>query len=157
LQAIFDESLKVIESLMLGQIEHARANNTDIDKVVPVGGFGDSPALKEFLRASLARVNNQNRTNIKLVVTPPNTSATGVATGAIMRAQNKNNGPKRIPCRSIGVLYHVPDDQAYDFSPEVLKQPWSICDLSHEEYIMRTIKWIIKAASAPRILPFRIH
>lgn len=57
---------------------------------------------------------------MELVPAAANTSATGVATGAIIRAQNKDEGPKRIPCRSIGVLYHVPDDPDYNFSKEVL-------------------------------------
>ncbi|KAH4006322.1 hypothetical protein HBI56_024010 [Parastagonospora nodorum] len=145
LQDLFDKSLKTIECLLLDQIEHAQRSNTKIDKVVLVGGFGDSPALKDYLKSSLQRYNAQHGTTMQLVPAAANTSATGVATGAIMRAQNKDDGPKRIPCRSIGVLYHVPDDPDYNFSKEVLKQAWSISELSQEEYIMRTIRWIIKA------------
>jgi hypothetical protein len=69
-----------------------------------------------------------------------------------MRAQDNINGPLRIPCRSIGVLYHVRDDNGHEYSPEVLAQRWSVCELTQEEYIMRTIKWIIKAVS-PHLSP----
>jgi hypothetical protein len=140
---------------MLEQLAQARSSKTLVDKVVLVGGYADSPTLKEFLRTSLARVNNQYGTNIHLVAPPASTSATGVATGALMRAQNKDNGPKRIPCRSIGVLYHVPDDPSYDFPSEVLKQRWSTCELPGEDYIMRTLKWIIKAVSLSQLFPGR--
>jgi molecular chaperone DnaK (HSP70) len=147
---LFDESLKAIEQLMLEQLAQAKSSNTQVDKVLLVGGYADSPTLKRFLEMSLKRFNNQYGTNIILVVPPSNTSATGVATGALMRAQHKENGPKRVPSRSIGVLYHIPDDPAYDFAPEVLLQSWSTCELSGEEYIMRTLKWIIKAVSYPQ-------
>jgi actin-related protein len=146
LQGIFDESLKTIERLLLDQIEHARRSNTIVDKVVLVGGFGDSPALKEYLKASLQRVNNQHRTGIELVPAAANTSATGVAIGAILRAQNKKNGPKRIPCRSVGVLFNV------EYNPErypqdVLQQLWSVSKNDGLEYITRTLRWVIKVVS----------
>jgi actin-related protein len=152
LNSIFYESLQTIERLMLEQIEGARRNHIEVKKVVLVGGFGDSPALKEHLRVSLQRINNQYGTNVELVNSAANTSAIGVAKGAIMRAQDKINGPLRIPCRSIGVLYHVRDDNGHEYSPEVLAQRWSVCELTQEEYIMRTIKWIIKAVS-PHLSP----
>jgi hypothetical protein len=147
LHSIFYESLQTIERLMLDQIEGAQRNHIGVKKVVLVGGFGDSPALKEHLRTSLQRVNNQYNTNVELINAAANTSAIGVAKGAIMRAQDKNNGPLRIPCRSIGVIYHVRDDPGAEYSAEVLAQKWSVCELTQEEYIMRTLKWIIKAVS----------
>lgn len=45
IQDLFDKSLKTIECYLLDQIKHAQRNDTKIDKVVLVGGFGDSPAL----------------------------------------------------------------------------------------------------------------
>jgi hypothetical protein len=112
-----------------------------------VGGFGDSPALKRYLNASLSSVNNQYGTKVQLRASPQNRSATGVAVGALKRALNKNNGPRRVPYRSIGILYHVPDDPAYGFSSEALAQRATPSDLSNEDYILRTIKWIIKVVS----------
>jgi len=146
LRTIFDESLKTIERLLLEQIEHAHTSKVSIDKVVLVGGFGDSPALKGYLRAALTKFNASHRTSIRLVVAPANTGATGVATGAVMRAGNKENGPKRVPGRSIGVRRHIPpDEEAY--SAEVLDQRTSLADISQQEYIKNTIWWLIKAVS----------
>jgi hypothetical protein len=144
--SVFDDSLKTIEGLMRDQIEKARASSIKVDKVVLVGGFGDSPALKAYLDVSLKRVNNQYHTNTQLIAASANTSAIGVAVGALRRAEDKENGAKRIPNLSIGVYYHVPDDPEA-FSPEVLGQLWSYSELSREEYIMNTIKWHIKAVS----------
>jgi hypothetical protein len=145
---LFDESLKIIERLVIDQLTQAKSNGSFVDKVVLVGGFGDSPALKKFLSDILASYNTQFGTTVRLVSPPTNTSATSVALGALMRAQDKKNGPKRVPRRSIGVLYHIPDDPSYDFPKEVLGQPWSTNDLSGEGYIMRTLKWIIKTVRA---------
>jgi hypothetical protein len=132
---------------MLAQLKYARDNNIDVNKVVLVGGFGDSPALKRYLNASLSSVNNQYGTKVQLSASPQNRSATGVAVGALKRALNKSNGPRRVPYRSIGILYHVPDDPVYGSSSEVLAQRATPSDLSNEDYIMRTIKWIIKVVS----------
>jgi hypothetical protein len=145
--SVFDESLRTIERLMLEQIENARVSSIRVDKVVLVGGFGDSPALKAYLEASLNRMNKQYCTNTELIGASANTSAIGVAVGALKRAEDKENGAKRIPNLSIGVYYHVPDDPEAEFTPEVLAQPWSYSELSQQEYIMNTIKWHIKAVS----------
>tara|TARA_R110002003_G_scaffold70_3_gene6315 strand:+ start:22768 stop:23196 length:429 start_codon:yes stop_codon:yes gene_type:complete len=132
---------------MLAQLKYARDNNIDVNKVVLVGGFGDSPALKRYLNASLSSVSNQYGTKVQLRASPQNRSATGVAVGAFKRALNKSNGPRRVPYRSIGILYHVPVDPVYGSSSEVLAQRATPSDLSNEDYIMRTIKWIIKVVS----------
>ncbi|KAF1911303.1 hypothetical protein BDU57DRAFT_507169 [Ampelomyces quisqualis] len=145
LNSIFIESLNTIEDLLLEQIDCAQRTNTAVDKVVLVGGFGDSPALKEHLKASLARINNKNNTDIKLVLAAANTSASGVAVGAIMRAQDKTNGPRRVPYRSIGILHHVSEHAAQNYPAEVLGQLWEFNELDQGDYIMNTVHWIIKA------------
>jgi hypothetical protein len=152
LHLLFDESLSTIGRLMLEQIEDAQRNGVGVSKVLLAGGFGDSPALQDYLRTSLNYVNTRYQTNIELVVAQANTSAPGVAIGALRRAGDKEHGPKRIPRLSIGVLYHVPDNpEKYD--ADVLSQKWSYSDLSQEEYIMRTLRWIIKAVS-PYLHPY---
>jgi hypothetical protein len=67
MRSIFDESLSTVERLMEEQITAARKTNTPIDKIVLVGGFGDSPALKEHLTASLAKINKLHETKMKMV------------------------------------------------------------------------------------------
>ncbi|CAO2655819.1 Nn.00g046220.m01.CDS01 [Neocucurbitaria sp. VM-36] len=143
MEAIFMPSLKTIAELMESQITKALEHG-DVDKVALAGGFGDSPALKEFLADTIASINHDKNTYIKLMVTPPNTGAAGVAEGALLRAQNKEHGPERVPRLSIGIYHHVRNDTGL-YCEEVLEQDdWEFCDLDGEDYIRDTIKWIIK-------------
>jgi hypothetical protein len=145
--AIFQPSLVTVEQLMENQIVQSLLKKTDVDKVVLVGGFGDSPALREHLADSLSRINQERSTNIDILFTPANTGAAGVATGAVMRMHNKENGPRRVPRQSIGVIRHVPWDPTI-YSAEILSQSGLIVsELDGEEYIWRTIFWVIKVVS----------
>jgi hypothetical protein len=145
--SIFQECFDTIDGLMRAQITHALSNNINVDKVVLVGGFGDNPALKQFLTASLVKINKAHRTNIVLVTTTANTSAGAVATGGVVRAQSKDHGPKRVPCQSIGVIRHVPYEPE-TYSSDVISQGWEQSETDREYYIMRTIEWIIKVVSS---------
>lgn len=117
-----------------------------LTKVVLVGGFGDSPAVRESIQACLVGLSKLYNTAMTLVVAPNNMSATGVASGAIMRAREKHSCPKRIPHRSIGVRRHIiPEKNIYP--REVLAQRASLAEVSNNAYIMDTILWLIKAVS----------
>jgi hypothetical protein len=144
--SIFQPSLDTIERLMEDQISGAIKGGTVARKVIVVGGFGDSPALRDHLTTCLTQINRQRGTNIEIIFAPSNTSATGVAVGAITRALNKENGPERVPCQSIGILRHVPYEPEV-YSEEVLAQEWEKNDIDEESYIRRTIQWVIKVVS----------
>lgn len=147
--ALFDESVNTIKNILVDQIELAQDIGVPVDLVVLVGGFGDSPALKEYLKLTLDSINTQRGGDIRLASAAFNTSAAGVAKGALMRAQDKSNGPKHVPCRSIGVTYHLSDDPSYNFPKEVLNQKgWEQNDINHEWYLKGTIWWLIKAVSS---------
>jgi hypothetical protein len=146
LLSIFQPSLDTIHRLMEDQISSAIKGGIVAKKVIVVGGFGDSPTLRDHLTTGLTQINRQRRTDIEIVFAPANTSATGVAVGAIMRALNKENGPKRVPCQSIGILRHVPYEPEV-YSKEVLAQEWEKNDIDEESYIRRTILWVIKMVS----------
>lgn len=144
MKSLFLPSLDTIEKLMKDQIYYAIANNIYIDKVILTGGFGDSPALKEYLKESLQKIYKRENERIRLLCTPKSRSAAGVAKGALMRAMNKDHGPKRVPIQSIGILHHVSDDPS-KYPPEVLRQKgWEENELTGESYIMNTIQWLIK-------------
>jgi hypothetical protein len=53
---IFMPSLNCIANLVKDQIMTAHSKKIKVDKVVLIGGFGDSPALKEFLTQHVAKV-----------------------------------------------------------------------------------------------------
>ena len=143
-------SLNTIADLMEKQINATLQSEIKVDKVVLVGGFGDSPALKDFIGNALLRISDEKKTNLNLIVTPPNTGASGVAIGALKRAKNKEHGPAKIPCLSIGIYHHVRYEPE-SYSEEVLTQTdeWEQNDLDGDLYIMHTIKWIFKAVRHP--------
>ena len=67
---IFKPTLEIIADLMEAQIKSALRKGIKVDKVVIVGGFGDSPALKEFLKKRLAAVNKEVRGNTGFITAP---------------------------------------------------------------------------------------
>ncbi|KAF1923136.1 uncharacterized protein M421DRAFT_9919 [Didymella exigua CBS 183.55] len=101
---------------------NAKDTGYTVSKIVVVGGFGDSPCLQAYLLEQKGRVERRLGSPLKLRFSQRNMSATGVATGAILRTINKANGPSRIPCQSIGILRHIPCDQTEEYSAEVLSQ-----------------------------------
>lgn len=115
-----------------------------ISKVVVVGGFGDSPCLQSYLLEQREKVVKKLGIPFELHSPPRNMSATGVATGAILRTINKANGPSRIPCQSIGVLRHIPCDQDIEYTSEVLAQPNTWHAQENMNYVMNTIRWVVK-------------
>ncbi|KAF1845331.1 uncharacterized protein K460DRAFT_416606 [Cucurbitaria berberidis CBS 394.84] len=144
MEKIFMPSLTTISNLMEKQISNA-LKYANVDKVALAGGFGDSPALKEAITDTLIRINETHKTNIKLLAAPSNTGAVGVATGALLRAQNKEYGPARVPCQSIGIYQHI-RNEPHLYSDEVLdhdEDDWKVL-IDGQRYIEKTIKWIIK-------------
>ncbi|KAH8730709.1 hypothetical protein GQ44DRAFT_417296 [Phaeosphaeriaceae sp. PMI808] len=95
MKAVFDKPLRTIADLMTQQLDLANAKDIAIDKVVLVGGFGDSHALKEYLRNSLATWNTLHMENVTLVTCPHGQSAFGVAKGALIRARSGIRSQRR--------------------------------------------------------------
>lgn len=130
--------------MMEDAIVNAKNAGYAVSKVVVVGGFGDSPCLQSYLLQQKDRIVRKLGQPLKLRFSPRNMSATGVATGAILRAINKANGPSRTPCQSIGVLRHIPCDNPEDYTAEVLEQPRDPSEVDQKDYIMNTIYWVVK-------------
>lgn len=125
----------------------ARRKKIPIDKIVLVGGFGDSPALQDYLADSINLINEKHRTDIQIIFTHTNRGAAGVARGAVMRAQNKKNGPKRIVRQSIGVYEHLCCDDDESYPKAVLDQVSELNKVERCHYVMDTIVWKIKTVS----------
>ncbi|KZM26023.1 hypothetical protein ST47_g2822 [Ascochyta rabiei] len=143
--SIFGPSVKKIGGMMADAVLNAKKAGYIISKIVVVGGFGDSPCLREYFTEQKNRMVKKLGIPLKLRFSAPNTSATGVATGAILRSINKADGPSRIPCQSIGVLHHIPcDPENEHYTPEILNQPKTWIYQEGLDYIMNTIRWIVK-------------
>ncbi|KAF2129966.1 hypothetical protein P153DRAFT_315435 [Dothidotthia symphoricarpi CBS 119687] len=141
---IFRPSLDCVKRLMEDQLLSARRKNMAVDKVVLVGGFGDSPALQTHLTLRLKELDRFHGTRVAIIFAPTNTGACGVAKGAVLRAKNKAHGPRRVPRQSIGIYQHIPCTDVDSYPKAVFDQKRELCKLEGDYYIMNTIVWKIK-------------
>ncbi|PQE30977.1 hypothetical protein CJF32_00007970 [Rutstroemia sp. NJR-2017a WRK4] len=104
---IFMPLLRRISGLMDNQIEQAVARKLTVKKVFLVGGFAGSPSLRTYLKRHLDKVNEERNLDIELVADKQKT-ITAVASGSVLRAMDKKNGPQRISQSSYGFLRAEP-------------------------------------------------
>jgi hypothetical protein len=75
--------------------------------------------------------------------------STAVARGAVLRALNKNHGPKRITQCSYGLLL------TESYEPGLIAaHRTTVCRINKadgEKYVDGTIRWVIQAASRPEV------
>lgn len=67
---IFEPSLRLIAELVEDQIRQVHQRAIKLNKLVLVGGYGDSPALQESLQILLDALNQELMTDISLVSRP---------------------------------------------------------------------------------------
>ncbi|RYP65492.1 hypothetical protein DL770_008983 [Monosporascus sp. CRB-9-2] len=101
MKAIFHKRLQRIAGLMEQQIVGAASEDMRVDKVVLIGGFAGSPSLQKELARRLKELSTQFALDIELIVR--GNRATAVASGAVLRALNKEGGPRRFPRSSYGI------------------------------------------------------
>jgi hypothetical protein len=131
------------------QIEQAVEAKITIDKIMLVGGYGDSLALQTYIESILRELNDKHSLDLSLIPSEYSVCATGVAIGGVMRAQNKETGLKRNINFSVGRQRHPPMSSSPedDYSDEVLAQPVTPAKKSGLPYITNTIFWDIKRVS----------
>jgi hypothetical protein len=135
---LFERAFQTFERMLRAQLDDARDTDIPIDKVILVGGFGDSPVLKTVLANFMVAYNRTHNAHTKVKTSSYSLSATGVAIGALIGAQDKNNGSKRIPQCSIGFIHHIQADDT-SYPAEVMKQEAKAAKGSKERYIRDTI------------------
>jgi hypothetical protein len=127
---------------MVGQIEKTQEVQIQVSKVVLVGGFGDSPTLKWYIRKTLDEYNNKHGTNIQLSVAPQNEGVIGVAAGSAIRLCDRSNGPARTPRMSIGIQRSIAQEDQTD--PDVQSQTAVANEFNRVKYIRNTLEWVVK-------------
>ncbi|OIW35554.1 hypothetical protein CONLIGDRAFT_710725 [Coniochaeta ligniaria NRRL 30616] len=137
---IFLTHLEGIGSIMEDQINAALAAGTRVEKVVLIGGFAGSISLKKYLEQRLKTFCEERNCHISLL-RQDDTAITAVASGAVLRAVNKEQGPKRHARSSYGILRREP----YMEFPEhaVVTNPYYD---PHDglPYVVKTVDWVLK-------------
>ncbi|KAH7310909.1 hypothetical protein B0I35DRAFT_397312 [Stachybotrys elegans] len=137
---IFLDRLRGIASIMENQLVAAMSLGHKVEMVVLIGGFAASISLKKFLKKRLDQFNRQHDCCVTLMTPPLESTMNAVASGAVLRALNKTQGPQRIARSSYGVLRAEPfgDHGAHEgLTPSYDK-------LDGQPYIMNTIDWVLK-------------
>ncbi|KAJ3547643.1 hypothetical protein NM208_g1412 [Fusarium decemcellulare] len=136
---IFMTCLKPIGSLMEAQITAAMQKDSRVTKVILIGGFAASPSLQKYLKHRLLEFNRQHNSRVTLVI-PEYNIVNAVASGAVLRALNKEQGPSREARSSYGILRTEPFGEYPEH--ENLKPSYDAHD--GQPYIMNTIDWVLK-------------
>ncbi|KAH8685484.1 hypothetical protein BGZ60DRAFT_365995 [Tricladium varicosporioides] len=137
---VFEMSLKGAADLLTEQLELAKAKEHPVQKVILIGGFGQSPSLRAHLRAVLASERNSLDQEIKFLT--PHVPSTVVARGAVLRALDKDDGPDRITSCSYGFLRTEPWEPEH--IPAHSKVKCHIDKTDGEKYVDNTINWLIQ-------------
>ncbi len=135
---VFKGCIRGVADLMLKQLNAAKAQGVNVQTVILIGGFGDSPSLKNHLKKILRK--ERNLLDQSIDFGPSHYVQSAVARGAVLRALNKEGGPERITRSSYGVLqserYNAEDPKHRKF--RVSRDP-----ADGELYVMNTIHWVL--------------
>ncbi|KAK8073199.1 hypothetical protein PG994_004098 [Apiospora phragmitis] len=143
IKALFDPLLQGIVSVMDNQILKATSKGSRVEKVVLIGGFASSEkTLVKYIENHLDKFNAENYCRIKLV--KPRHATTAVASGAVLRAFNKESGPKRLARSSYGILRTEPFGECEEH--DGLHPYYNPYD--GQPYIKDTVDWILKLVRA---------
>ncbi|KAF4967648.1 hypothetical protein FSARC_4843 [Fusarium sarcochroum] len=138
IKKIFEAVLIQVERIMLEQLTASKYRGLNVDRVVLMGGFADSPSYYEHLRRSLATFNEKTGCAAKLHRPPLITVVDAVAAGGVLRAANKENGPKRIARSSYGIgRSEIWDKKLHEGQRRVK-------GIHNGKDYARTIQWMIK-------------
>ena len=110
MKGVFKGCLRKVAEFLRLQLQDAKeardgdgnARGFAVQKVILIGGFGDSPSLHHHLENVLATERNLLRQPIELI--NPKHIDPAVARSAVLRALNKENGPERISRTSYGII-----------------------------------------------------
>ncbi|SCO27216.1 related to hsp70 protein [Fusarium fujikuroi] len=141
IQEIFFRHLDAIVEIVKSQLEEARGKGYTVRKVVLTGGFGNSISLFQRIQEFLEGYGREHNCRMVLIAPGEGTSIiNAVASGAILRALDKGNGPARIARSSYGILRTEPFGQYPEHSG--LKPSYDRHD--GLPYMEQTIDWVLK-------------
>ncbi|KAL4928281.1 Hsp70 family protein [Aspergillus undulatus] len=140
----FQWSLDRISKLIRQQINAAAAKGLMVEKILLVGGFSASPILRSHIAKEF---------ELKIMTPHRIDTASDVSHGAVFRALNKADGPKRIVQSNFGFL------QIEEYNPKLpahrLVTPTDN-STDGKKYVHNVLDWVIKKNQVLRTKqPFR--
>ncbi|KAK4120042.1 hypothetical protein N657DRAFT_580665 [Parathielavia appendiculata] len=128
---LFLARMKGIGSIMEEQITNALKKDTKINKVLLIGGFAGSVSLQRYLSNHLKSICEEKKCP---------SSVTAVARGAVLRALNKERGPRGYARSSYGILR----TEIWKEFPEHEEAKIAYDPHDGQPYAFNTIDWVLK-------------
>ncbi|KAL4962170.1 Hsp70 family protein [Aspergillus stella-maris] len=133
---LFEPCLKGIIKLIRQQINAAKARNLTVQTILLVGGFSEAPILRYRIEEEF--------NDLKIVYPPAHIDKFVIVShGAVFRAFNKADGPKRIVQSNFGFLqFELYSNKEHAHLRESRR-------LNHQDgkYYVRVLDWVIKKNS----------
>ncbi|KAL3432223.1 hypothetical protein BDV09DRAFT_134023 [Aspergillus tetrazonus] len=131
--ALFQSSLNGISKLIRQQINAAAAKGLTVETILLVGGFSAAPILRSHIETEFEA--------LKIIYPPKGLdSAVTVSHGAVFRAFNKSDGPKRIVQSNFGFLQL----ELYSTRQPAHRGVSAIFNTIDGKKYVRVLDWVIK-------------
>ncbi|KAE8452609.1 hypothetical protein EG329_013868 [Mollisiaceae sp. DMI_Dod_QoI] len=141
-EKIFNPSLNAISELMENQLTAAKDIGVEVEKVILVGGFSASKALRSTLQKKLDALSALFGYRIKLILPINGEPQTAVVEGAIIRAWDKEKGPQRFLKLSYGFQVTEQYDPINIEAHREVKHA-TLDPKDGFEYVHNTIEWLV--------------
>ncbi|GFF96078.1 hypothetical protein IFM47457_10691 [Aspergillus lentulus] len=129
----YRRSLEGTVDLIMEQLE--QLNGQEVKVILLLGGFSGSPALKRCLNNTFGR-------DLKVIHLDQDIDmTTAVSRGGVLRALNKENGPRRKLRLNLGVCLSEPYDERF---PGHLAAHWFNNHLNKKKYVKDCMDWVIR-------------
>lgn len=157
---VFKGCLRDVHKLLRDQLRRAKeATDEDtgglgfnVQRVFMVGGFAESPSLQSHIRDVLSRERNVLGQPIRLVL--PRHVDSAVARGAVLRALNKEDGPRRFTRISYGIIRSNLYDPDLPEHQGLRGRIWAV---DGQLYIEKCIHWQILVVGCPFDVAFAVR
>jgi molecular chaperone DnaK (HSP70) len=146
-RAMFEPSLRGTTQLLERQLDRAFGKDVTVTKIIVVGGFAACKSLQVWIQRLVETKRNTAGATIDIVWSEKFPTSV-VARGAVLRALDKKNGPRRRLRSSFGIQVTEEYDET-KLRPEFeIAKVKPTTDLDGWRSVKDTIRWIIQAVGS---------
>ncbi|KAL4882515.1 hypothetical protein BJY04DRAFT_187211 [Aspergillus karnatakaensis] len=133
--ALFGPSLDGITKLIHQQVNAAREKGLTVQRLLMVGGYSSSPVLRSHIKSAFQ--------SLEIMYPPTKLSdhAISVSHGAVFRALNKSDGPRRIVQSNFGFLQIEKYSKRLRAHQQVVPE---FNETDGTDYVHNVLDWVIK-------------